>query len=677
MHQFSKSKILKQILAVNFWVRTQKPILCAIIVHTKNMKQAVYFGISLLLLVSPAFAGSDTKSADKKFKQKGEYETALQEYKKALETGTNKAYINAQIGECYRLSNRLSEAAPFYKAAIDLNYKADSILFQYPFALKAAGNYDEAKKGFQDYVSNGGKPARVERANREIDNINKIADLQKKKFWYEISNLEAVNTPGSDFGPFLSDNTLYFASTKGTSAVYGATGTPFTNLFSYKIGGDATAVQEVAGVNTPLQHEAQATLSKDGKTMIFARSNDGSRKKHKEVCLYSSRFNGSTWSEPELLTINDVEAWNGAPSLSPDGKTLYFASNRRGTKGGLDLYRSKMDENGKWGKVSNLGESINTAGDETFPMITEDGKLYFSSDGHPSLGGLDLFVATKKGESTIVENLGTGINTVSDDFGLTMKSATEGYFSSNRAGGKGDDDIYYFRDGKNDPRVVKFNTTGQAFSKDDKGVETLMANTNIKLLDDKGATVAETTSDADGKFVFPMEPSKNYVIYVEKEQYYTKREPFSTVGKSPAYEDLTQKETVIDLTTKLVLNKIKLKETFVVENINWDYDKAEVRPDAGLELDKIIQFLQDNPTISIELSSHTDSRGDDKYNMKLSQKRAEASKAFMISKGIKSERVNSKGYGESVPLIMDAATEEDFQKNRRTEFKVIKVAGMK
>jgi outer membrane protein OmpA-like peptidoglycan-associated protein len=174
-----------------------------------------------------------------------------------------------------------------------------------------------------------------------------------------------------------------------------------------------------------------------------------------------------------------------------------------------------------------------------------------------------------------------------------------------------------------------------------------------------------------------MEPSKNYVIYVEKEQYYTKREPFSTVGKSPAYEELTQKETVIDLSTKLVLNKIKLKETFVVENINWDYDKAEVRPDAGLELDKIIQFLQDNPTISIELSSHTDSRGDDKYNMKLSQKRAEASKAFMISKGIKSERVNSKGYGESVPLIMDAATEEDFQKNRRTEFKVIKVAGMK
>ena len=658
-----------------FLVRTKKPILCAFIVRTKNMKQAVYFGISLLMLVSSAFAGSDTKSADKMFKQKGEYESALIEYKKALEGGGNKAYINAQIGECYRLSNRIAEAAPFYKAAIDLNYKADSILFQYPFALKASGNYEEAKKGFKDYVSNGGKPARVDRAQKEIDNLNKIADLQKKKFWYEISNLEAVNTAGSEFGPFLADNTLYFASTRGTSAVYGATGTPFSNMFAYKTGGDATAVQEVSGVNTAAQHEASATLTKDGKTMIFARSNDGSRKKHKEVCLYLSRFNGSTWSEPELMAINDIEYWNGAPSLSPDGKTLYFASNRRGGKGGLDLYRTKMDENGKWGKVSNLGESINTGGDESFPMITEDGKLYFSSDGHPSLGGLDLFVATKKGESTVVENLGTGLNTVSDDFGLTLKSQSEGYFSSNRAGGKGDDDIYYFRDGKNDPRVVKFNITGQAFSKDDKGVESILANTSIKLLDDKGANVGETTTDAGGNFVFPMEPSKNYVFYVEKEQYYTKRDPFSTIGKSPSYEELTQKETVIELKHKLVLDKIILKQTFVAENINYDYDKWDIRPDAAIELDKILQFLQDNPSITIELSSHTDSRGDDVYNMKLSQKRAESSKAYIIAKGIKSERINSKGYGESKPSIVDATTEEDFQKNRRTEFKVIKIAG--
>jgi outer membrane protein OmpA-like peptidoglycan-associated protein len=303
--------------------------------------------------------------------------------------------------------------------------------------------------------------------------------------------------------------------------------------------------------------------------------------------------------------------------------------------------------------------------------------LYFASDGHPSLGGLDLFVATKKGESTVVENMGTGINSVNDDFGLSLKSATEGYFSSNRSGGKGDDDIYYFRDGKNDPRIVKFNTTGQAFSKDDKGVETVMASTQVKLLDDKGNMVAETTTDADGKFVFPMEPSKNYVFYVEKEQYYTKRENFTTVGKSPAYEDLVQKETVIDLNHKLVLDKIKVNQTFVAENINYDYDKWAIRPDAAIELDKIILFLQDNPSISIELSSHTDSRGDDTYNMKLSQKRADSSKEYMVSKGIKAIRISSKGYGETKPLIPEAATEEDFQKNRRTEFKVTKVAGMK
>jgi peptidoglycan-associated lipoprotein len=641
------------------------------------MKQAAYIGFSLLMLANTVFAGNDTKSADKKFKQKGEYEAAMQEYKKALEAGGNKAYINAQIAECYRLSNRISEAGPYYKAALEANNKADSILFYYPFALKASGSYEEAKKGFQEYASNGGKPARVDRAQREIDNLNKLADIKKKKFWFEISNLDAVNSAASDFGPFIHENELYFASARGTSALYGATGTPFSNIFVYKVGGDATAVQEVNGINTPGQHEASATITKDGKMMIFARSNDGGRKTHKEVCLYQTRYNGSVWSTPELLAgVNDIEYWNGAPSLSPDGKTLYFASNRRGGKGGLDLYRTKQDENGKWGKVSNLGENINTPGDESFPSITEDGKLYFSSDGHPSFGGLDLFVAIKKGETTVVENLGD-INTVSDDFGLTLKSANEGYFSSNRAGGKGDDDIYYFRDGKNDPRVVKFTTKGQAFSKDDKGVETVASNILIKLLDDKGGSVTETTTDDQGFFTFPMEPSKNYVFYVEKEQYYTKRDPFSTIGKSPAYEDLTSKETMIDLNHKLVLDKIKINQTFVVENINYDYDKFDIRPDAAVELDKIVLFLTDNPKISIEMSSHTDSRGDDAYNMKLSQKRADATEAYMVSKGIKTERINSKGYGESKPLIVDAATEEDFQKNRRTEFKVIKVAGLK
>lgn len=656
----------------------RKPYFAPSIVTIKSMKQAVIIGISLFLLGSVALAGNDTKSADKKFRVKGEYESAMQEYKKLLETAANKGYVNAQIGECLRLTNRIGEAAPFYKAALDAKYKADSILFYYPLALKAAGNYDAAKEAFKTYVSNGGKPSRVERAQREIENLNKIADLEKKKFWYEISNLETVNTAGAEYAPVLFENNLYFASTKGSSSIYGATGTPFTNIFSYKTGGDASAVSEVAGINMADRHEATPTFSKDGKMMIFSRSNDGGRKTHKEVCLYMSRYNGTSWSEPELMTgVNDIEYWNGAPCLSPDGKSLYFASNRRGGKGGLDIYRSKMDENGKWGKPANLGENINTAGEESFPMITEDGKLYFSSDGHPSLGGLDIFVAVKKGDQTTVENLGTGINTVSDDFGLTLKSPIEGYFSSNRAGGKGDDDIYYFRDGKNDPRIVKFVTNGQAYTKDYKGVESVLPNTLVKLLDDKGAVVAETNTDAEGKFSFPMEPSKNYVFFIEKEEHYTKREPFTTVGKSPAYEELTQKETTLNLSTKVVLNKIKKDEVFVVENINYDYDKWDIRPDAALELDKIVQFMVDNPTITIELSSHTDSRGDDKYNMNLSAKRAESSKAYMISKGIKKDRVISKGYGETKPLIPDAATEEDFQKNRRTEFKILKVAGMK
>jgi len=617
-----------------------------------------------------------TKAADKLFKSKGEYQTAIQEYKQLLsKEGVKASYVNAQIAESYRLSNRMAEAAPFYKAAIDAGSKVDSIKFQYPFAIKATGDYKGASDAFAAYIAAGGRPKNMERATKEVENLKTIEKIATTRTRIEVSNLEALNTAAAEFSPFVQDKDLIFTSSRG-STIYKATGTPFTSLYTYKLDGSGPeSVSELpSNINTANMHEASATISKDGKTLVFARSNDGSRKGPREVGLFISKYLDGKWSDPLPMPFSDAENWYGSPSFAPDGKTLYFASNRRGGKGGLDLFKSSLDANGQWGKVTNLGESINTAGDEIFPYIAEDGKMFFASDGHAGLGGLDIFEAAKDKDGNVtVKNMGVPMNSRWDDFGLAYKSPAEGFFSSNREGGKGDDDIYYFRDTKNDPRIVKFNLEGVAFGADDKGKQEILSNTHVALLDAQNKQIAETNTDENGMFVFNLEPSNNYTLICDRKDFFTKRDPISTVGKSPDPETLFEKETVIKLTHKIVLEKIKLEKTFVIDNIYYDVNKADIRPDAAIELDKIVETLNDNPTITIELSSHTDSRGDDKLNMKLSQARAESARAYIVSKGVVADRITAKGYGKTKPIIVDAATEEDFQKNRRTEFKVTKI----
>lgn len=617
-----------------------------------------------------------TKKADKLFKSKGEYESAIQEYKKLLgKDGVKASYVNAQIAESYRLSNRVAQAAPFYKAAIDAGIKVDSIKFQYPFALKATGDYKAASDAFSAYLAAGGRPKNMERAGKEIENLKSAEKIASTRTRIEVSNLEALNTSAAEFSPFVQEKELIFSSSRG-STIYKPTGTPFTSLYKYKLDGSGPeSVSELASnINTVNMHEASATISKDGKTLVFARSNDGSRKGPREVGLFISKYLDGKWSDPQPMPFSDPENWFGSPAFAPDGKTLYFSSNKRGGKGGLDLYRSSLDANGQWGKVTNLGEAINTAGDEVFPYVAEDGKLFFSSDGHAGIGGLDIFEADKDKDGNVaVRNMGVPMNSRWDDFGLAFKTPADGYFSSNREGGKGDDDIYYFRDAKNDPRIVKFNLEGVVFSKDDKGKEEILASTHVVLLDAQNKQLAETQTDENGMFVFNLEPSKNYTLLSDKKDFFTKRDPISTVGKSPDPETLFEKETVINMTHKMVLEKIKLEKTFVIDNIYYDLNKADIRPDAAIELDKIVETLNDNPTITIELSSHTDSRGDDKLNAKLSQARAESARAYIVSKGIVADRITAKGYGKTKPIIIDAATEEDFQKNRRTEFKVTKI----
>lgn len=619
-----------------------------------------------------------TKKADYLFSNKGEYANAAEAYKKLLEKpDADKAYLNGQIAEALRMSNNPAAAEPFYKAAIDAGYKPDSVVFNYAVVLRDNGKYDEAATAFSAYAKKGASKARVARAKREAENLPKLNEAMSKRSHYTISNVDALNTASAEFSPFYTADKLYFTSNRESGLTYGKTGTGFTDLYVWKFeGGDVnkgTAERLPSDFNTNNINEGSAALSKDGNTMVFAKGNDGDRKGAKDVDLYISSYKDGAWSKPELLPFSAPDSWDGSPAFSADGKTLFFSSFRPGGQGGADLYRVTKDANGVWGTVVNLGSTINTEGEEMFPMMGEDGKLYFASNGHPGFGGLDLFTATVAGGKTTVENLGVPVNSVGDDFAIVFKDQYNGFFSSNRAGGKGDDDIYSFHNGVNDPKVININLLGSVV--DQENTTTAVPNPKVHIIDvalDKEVAVAE--GNADGKYQASLQPEKNYKILVEADGFLSKRGEYSTVGKAPKKEELFDPETTINLENTLAMERIKLQKAIRLDNIYYEFNKADITDSAKLELNKLVSFLQDNPKVSIELSSHTDQRGKADYNNKLSQRRAESAVTYIVSQGIDAKRITAKGYGATKPVVPNATTEEEFQQNRRTEFKITKVA---
>jgi outer membrane protein OmpA-like peptidoglycan-associated protein len=487
-----------------------------------------------------------------------------------------------------------------------------------------------------------------------------------------------LNTEASEFSPVIQNEEIVFTSSRKES-VYKANGLGFMGLYKTRLTPDSSGNIRPELFSEQIfddkVNEGTPTFSKDGKIMIFARGNKGGRTKLGkpiDMDLYISRFKDGKWTEPEMLPkpINFPETWDASPALSTDGKTLYFASNREGGLGGIDIYSATSDGSGRFGRVTKLGAEINTPGNDLFPYVTDDGKLYFSSDGHPGLGGLDIFMATRKNGVTTVQNLGIPMNSVADDFGVVFSSSTTGYFSSNREGGKGDDDIYSFEDKTPNYKIVNYYLAGVTVTQDKAGKEQILGNTKITFREgDK--TIGEVTTKDDGSFNFKVQESKNYTIIAEKPDYFTKREFFSMSGRSIPQELLIKPVTDTTFHVKVPLDKAEVNKVFVVENIYYDLDKANIRSDAAEELDKLVDFLKDNPNISIELSSHTDDRATDAYNQDLSQRRAESATRYLIQNGIVTDRIKAVGYGESRLLIKEAQTEEEHQKNRRTEIKVL------
>lgn len=632
---------------------------------------------SLLLIATSC---SVYKKANKEFSL-GRYQNTIDIYTKVLNKNPNDAEANFFVAEAYRKSNRFFESAPFYEKAMENGLKNDSIQLHYAFALKSRGEYDKARQELDVYLKTVKDEQLQARASEEFDNLNYLDELRQKKNYFRVKNLSAVNSPAAEYAPIYNDGQLYFTSSRGSNKIYLATGTPFTNILKAETSGakvDEKTIKSVSDlINTDNVNEGTLTFSPDGKVMVFARGNSGKRKGTADVNLFQSILRNGEWTEPRMLNINNPGYWDSSPAFSRDGRTLYFASNRPGGYGGVDLYSAQRNSRGRYTRVKNLGPELNTTGNEMFPYISDDGHMYFASDGHPGFGGLDLFVAKRRNGKTTVENLGIPINSNADDFGMFLFKADRGFFTSNREGGEGDDDIYTFLNEDPDLKIVNYYLHGITMTHDENDSLQILPNVEVTLMDYEGKEVDQTTTSEDGQFLFRVYEHEHYNLVGKKQggkqQYLITRQPFTTVGKSIDRDTLKSLVTDVKFDTIMVLERLEKNKIFVLENIYYDLDRYEIREDAAIELDKLVTILKDNPEIKIELSSHTDDRQTEQYNLKLSERRAQSAVSYLVSQGISPSRLTARGYGESKLIIQNATTEEEHQVNRRTEFKILEV----
>ena len=655
---------------------------------------------SILFLLGIFFTSCQTdklsnKKALKHF-DKGEYELTIKELLPLAQKGFQLDQTNFLLGESFRLSNRITQSLPYYQQAQAKGYVDKMLPYYMAMSAKSIGNYELTKSYLSEFVKS--KPSRLYQIKSEIEleNLGQIPELLKKQSPVTLQAL-AGNTAKTEFdAKKIGDELIFTSSSK--PEIYKNNGLPFLGIVKAplknpgEIGNQSIFSSALFKENA---NDGTPAFTKDGGTVVFARGNTGkSKDPSPDVDLYMSKKTGNAWSEPERLSISDSIAWDGSPSFSADERTLYFSSNRRGGKGGVDLYRVPIDNSGRFGRPINLGSTINTPGDELFPYVSANGKLYFSSDGHPSIGGLDLFVASRNENEIIVEHLGVPINSIGDDFAISFSDSTQGYISSNRPGGKGDDDIYFFKSTGSEDRwwttapppvidtlnkkIVNYFVQVKVVDPSGNSIDSVKINVRKN-----GQTLSNEKTNKKG-FIELIDLAENdeLVFKCDKEDFITVRSSFSMEGKTIP-ESLLKKE-MTDTTFQVIITMDRpeigkeISKLYEINSIYYDLDKADIRTDAAEELDKIVQFLTDNTQMNLELGAHTDARASTGYNLKLSQRRAESAVNYIIRRGIAKDRIKPKGYGEG-QLINECSDgvecpEEMHQQNRRTEFKIIKIS---
>jgi len=616
-----------------------------------------------------------TEKADKLFKQL-EYVDAAKEYQKVLENETDKNYVQKQLAECYYKMNNTTEAARWYKQLTKQPQEAE-VYYKYAQVLMANGKTDEAAAQMKIFAE---KAPNDHRAQAYLANPDYLKAVESKIKSFNVRDLK-INSEKTDFAPFLAqDDYLYFSSARDNSSKKdGYKDEPFLDIYRVALGKDGQfgKPEPVSELNTKW-HEGPLCITADGKYAYFTRDSQADKKFIKDkklntnfgqVYLYRAEMYNGKWSEITALPFNGLDFSTSSPSISKDGKTLYFTSDRPGGLGGNDIWKVAINKDNTYGTPENLGPKVNTEGSEQFPFITEENVLYFSSNGKLGMGGLDIYSIDMNNPSAEAVNVGKPVNTQKDDFSFSFnKTKNMAFFASNRTGS---DDIYAADPYCKVEALVNVTNakTGELLA--DAKVSVLMDTSadkkdkkkKVTKKDKQGAVESKVTA-ADGLANFTLECDKAYTVSVSKDGF---ESGVFTIEKSKNGElKLPAPLNPIDVVVKT--DRIELKD------IRFDYNKWDITADGAAELDKLVKIMEENEDLVIMVKAHTDTKGKSDFNMKLSDKRAKSTVAYVISKGIDASRISGKGYGESEPKINcgEKCTPEEDAQNRRSEFLIVK-----
>ena len=619
----------------------------------------IYIAAGLFLAIASGYGQNRSSEKADRLYDSYQYVAAIEEYLKLAEGRKGDSHVYRQLADSYYNVFNMGEAARWYAKAAESSQDAETY-YRYAQALKSQGKYQEANRQMDRFAA---LLPNDQRAKDHKANPDYIPSLSNRDRLFDISETSISSKDQGDFGAVLSnDNILYFVSTRNNSNRTDKwVRQPYLDIFQSVRNADGTLSEPkaVSELNTAF-HDGPVTVSADGNTMFFARDglNDGNfdrdRKNNVKIGqqgLYRATRVDGKWTDIQALPFNSKSYSVTHPSLSPDGKTLYFTSNMPGGRGDSDIWKVSVDGS-NYGKPQNLGPNVNTAGKEGFPSIGENGILYFASSGKQGFGGLDVFRADLNRDGEAV-NVGKPVNSEKDDFSFSFNTAkNEGYFSSNR---NGTDDIIR--------AVPVCRVEATAMVKDGRTGRAL-AGAGVSILDARKNVITTRQSGPNGEVSFDVDCDTEYVLQATKKDY---EAGSGRIGKTKGGR------TSVDISLEPV--EVVITDTEVIlKSIYFEFDRSNITQQGAAELDKLVNVMEKYPDMVIYVKSHTDGKGSAAYNLRLSEQRAQSTVQYLVSKGISKERVSGKGFGSTEPKVDCRAncTEEEDAQNRRSEFKIIK-----
>jgi outer membrane protein OmpA-like peptidoglycan-associated protein/tetratricopeptide (TPR) repeat protein len=640
------------------------------------MKNNILFYITILSVFSFNIYSQKARiaAADKKYDSYA-YVDAIKTYERVANKGYKSEELFKKLGNAYYFNAQLEDAARWYGELFEMTSDLEpEYYYRYSSSLRSIGENDKANEMMAKFNQSSGNDSRAKLFEK---NRNYLEEIKENSGRYEIEDA-GVNSQYSDYGTAIYLDKIVFASARDTGSLvhrlHSWTNQPFTNLYVADLGEEM-----IPGRPTKFDknikskfNESTPAFTKDGNTMYFTRNNYLDGKKGKDgnevtlVKIYKATLENESWTKLTELPFNSDNYSAAHPALSPDEKTLYFASDMPGTIGRSDLFKVQINEDGTFGIPENLGRTINTEGRESFPFVNDENEIYFTSDGHPGLGGFDVFVAKINTDGTFnkVQNVGADVNSSKDDFAYWIDTKSrKGFFSSNRDGGQGYDDIYKFLE------LRRLTCEQELYGEvTDMATKEVLPDTKISLFDSRFTLMGTTNSDQKGMYSFPVECGETYYVRAQKPEYTAKEEKITIAkenGKTNLPIALEKEECKVAIGDDL-------GKCFGITMIYFDFDKSDIRMEAALDLEKILDVLNQYPNMKLDIRSHTDSRGSLKYNEALSDRRAKSTINWLIKNGVNKNRLLGKGYGEYqlVNKCSDGVecTEDEHQLNRRSEF---------